>query len=346
MTDSTATTADQSSDQSPQQGQATAVAHPNLALIKYWGKRDDERILPYTGSLSLTLDIFPTRTTVTVDPQAQVDTFRLNGEEVDGVPRERVVRFLEQIREQAGRAEYAVVNSENEVPTGAGLASSAAGFAALACAGAAAYGLELDSRELSRLARRGSGSACRSIESDLVIWHDGAAAGDLDAQDKASYAERVPGPRLAMVIAVVSAEQKAVSSRVAMKDSIATSPFFDGWVSSTKQDLQQMRQALADGDYTHVGQLTESNALRMHATINGNRPVVRYLTPTSIAIFDELERLRADGLEVYGTADAGPNVAVLCRDEDLDRTTDALRKAFPELTLFAAHSGPGAHVVH
>ena len=235
---------------------ATAIAHPNLALIKYWGKRDDERILPHTGSLSLTLDIFPTRTTVTLDPKATDDTFILNGTEVDGVPRERVVRFLDLIRQQAGRSDYAVVTSENEVPTGAGLASSAAGFAALACAGAEAYGLQLDTKDLSRLARRGSGSACRSVESDLVIWHDGldgsdsgdgeGATKDIEAQDRDSFAERVPGPKLAMVIAVVSADQKAVSSRVAMKDSIATSPFFDGWVSSTKADLRAMRQALAD----------------------------------------------------------------------------------------------------
>lgn len=322
---------------------ATAVAHPNLALIKYWGKRDDELVLPHTGSLSLTLDVFPTRTTVALDPSREADALVLNGEEVQGVALERVQQFLDLVRDQAGRTEKAAVTSQNSVPTGAGLASSASGFAALATAAAAAYGLDTDTRSLSRLARRGSGSACRSVVQDLVVWHPGQGHGP--EADAASYAEQVPGPRLAMVIAVVSAQQKAVSSRVAMKETIRTSPFFSGWVSSTTQDLQEMVAALAAQDYTAVGRLTESNALRMHAAINGNRPPVRYLSPVSTEVFDAIEALREQGLEVYGTADAGPNVAVLCRDEDLERTHQALAQRFPQLTLIPARSGPGAHLV-
>lgn len=327
---------------SPATSLATAVAHPNLALIKYWGKRDDRLVLPHTGSLSLTLDVFPTRTTVTPDPQLSEDRFTLNGREVEGIPAERVRTFLDLIRERAGSDVKAHVTSENSVPTGAGLASSASGFAALATAGSAVYRLPQDPASLSRLARRGSGSACRSVLGDLVVWHPGEGSGE--AADAASYAEQVPGPELAMVIAVVSAQEKAVSSRVAMKETIRTSPFFEGWVRSTTEDLKEMTAALVAGDYTRVGELTESNALRMHAAINGNRPPVRYLAPVSIAIFDALAALRAEGLEVYGTADAGPNVAVLCRAEDLERTHATLAERFPDLRLIPARSGPGAHL--
>ncbi|MCT1366924.1 diphosphomevalonate decarboxylase [Kocuria sp. HSID16901] len=321
---------------------ATAVAHPNLALIKYWGKRDHDLVLPCTGSLSLTLDVFPTRTSVRLDPELTNDRLILNEEEVTGNALERVRSFLDIVRERSGQAAYAHVESRNSVPTGAGLASSASGFAALATAASSAYGLPTDSTALSRLARRGSGSACRSVIADLAVWHAGDGEGH--AADATSYAEQVPGPRLAMVIAVVSAAQKSISSRVAMKLTAESSPFFDGWVSGTTADLDDMQTALTAGDYTRVGELTESNALRMHAAINGTRPAIRYLAPTSVALFDAAAELREDGLEVYATADAGPNVAILCREDDLERTRAAFAVRFPDLDLIAARSGPGAYL--
>ena len=332
---------------------ARATAHPNIALVKYWGKRNADLVLPATGSLSLTLDIYPTDTVVSPDPSLTNDIFTLNGEPVPGTPTQRVSAFLDLVRkrsvEQGSGQEkpelphmYARVNSINSVPTGAGLASSASGFAALATAASKAYGLPGDPRSLSRLARRGSGSATRSILGNLVIWHPGE--GDDNNADLTSYAESVPGPDLAMVICVVSGAQKAVSSRVAMADTIRTSPFFDGWVSSTQRDLVDMKHALAVGDYTRVGEITESNALRMHAAINGNRPPVRYLAPTSVAIFDAIAQLRNDRLEVYGTADAGPNFVALCQAKDLDATHAALRERFPDLELIPARAGSGAHL--
>ena len=321
---------------------ATAVAHPNLALIKYWGKRDEQLVLPHTGSLSLTLDVFPTTTTVTPDPELSADAFTLNGVEQTGTSAARVTAFLDLVRRLAGSTAHARVVSENSVPTGAGLASSASGFAALARAAAAAYGLPEDARTVSRLARRGSGSAARSVLGNLVIWYDGKGAEDPDA---ASFAEQVPGPQLGMVIAVVSARTKAVSSRTAMRETVATSPYFPGWVESTAQDLRDMRAALAAGDMEAVGELTESSALRMHAAIMGNRPPVRYLAPTSVALFDAVAALRAEGLGAWATADAGPNVAVLTRAEDVPTLRDRLAERFPDLRLISAQAGPGAHLL-
>ncbi|WP_053385702.1 diphosphomevalonate decarboxylase [Leucobacter japonicus] len=308
---------------------ATARAFPNIALVKYWGKQDEDLILPVAGSLSLTLDAFPTTTTVTLDDSLDADAFTLNGTAQTGNAADRVTRFLDRVRELAGVDTRAVVISTNEAPTGAGLASSASGFAALATAAARAYGLDLDRRDLSRLARRGSGSASRSLVEGLAVWH----AGD----DAHSYAEPVTGPDMRMVIVTVDTAQKAVSSRAAMRRTALTSPFFPAWTSSTEESLAAMLEACAADDFTRVGRITESHALRMHAVIQSCDPPIRYLAPTSVAIFDAVAALREQGIEAYATADAGPNVAVIVRPEQAEELRDAL-EGFGSVRLV----GPGA----
>ncbi|WP_298040316.1 diphosphomevalonate decarboxylase [uncultured Microbacterium sp.] len=295
---------------------STARAYPNIALIKYWGKADEELMLPAAGSLSLTLDTFATTTTVTLVPEADDDSLELNGAEATPEQVRRVTRLLDIVREWSGSTAHARVVTRNEAPTGAGLASSASGFAALATAAADAYGLDLSARDLSRLARRGSGSATRSIFPGLAMWH----AGD----DESSCAEDVSGPDFRMIIVFVDESHKSVTSREAMRRTAATSPFHSAWVESTAQSLDLALQACADDDFTRLGQLTESNALRMHAVIQSAEPPIRYLTARSIAVFDAVERLREDGLEAYATADAGPNVVVISRPADADAVAERL----------------------
>ena len=308
---------------------ATARAFPNIALIKYWGKRDEGLVLPATGSLSMTLDILPTTTTVELGDGPGHDDFELNGSRVEGEPLRRVERFLDLVRELAGSDARAIVRSRNEAPTAAGLASSASGFAALATAASAAYGLDLDSRGLSRLARRGSGSASRSVITGTAIWH----AGD----DEGSFAEAIDAPDFRMVIVTVDGSRKSVPSRDAMRSSASTSPFYPAWVTSTEASLAEMAEACRRGDFTRVGELTEMNALRMHAVIQSNEPPVRYLTSASIAVFDAIARLRESGLESYGTADAGPNVVAIVRPDD----AEALATALSEYGSVRV-AGPGA----
>ncbi|MCK2021832.1 diphosphomevalonate decarboxylase [Microbacterium sp. kSW2-24] len=312
----------------------TARAHPNIALVKYWGKADTALNLPATGSLSMTLDVFPTTTTVTLAPDAAHDEVVLNGAVREGVVRDRVVRFLDIVREMAGSRTAAVVDSVNTVPSAAGLASSASGFAALAAAASRAYGLDLDRTALSRLARRGSGSAARSVIPGFAVWHAGS--------DEESFAEPLDAPDLAMVIAIVNSEEKAVSSRDAMKRTALTSPFYPAWVSSTTETLSAAVQASRDGDVERLGRITETNALRMHAVIQSCDPPVRYLSPVSVALFDLAESLRADGLPVYATADAGPNVVFLCRPQDADAVAAAVR---PLAETMIARPGPGVEVL-
>jgi diphosphomevalonate decarboxylase len=313
---------------------ATARAHPNIALVKYWGKRDAALNLPATGSLSMTLDIFPTTTTVSVEPGLDRDVLVLGGVERDGVPRERVERFLDIVRAAAGSAHRARVESVNTVPSAAGLASSASGFAALAGAAARAYGLDLDVPALSRLARRGSGSASRSVIPGFAVWHAGA-------DDATSFAEAVSAPDLAMVVAMVDRSEKPVSSREAMRRTVLTSPFYPAWVTSTTQSLESALTACADGDIERLGRITETNALRMHAVIQSSDPPLRYLTPTSVAIFDRVAALRESGVPAYATADAGPNVVVLCPPAH----TDTVSAAIGDLAeTVVAHPGPGLQV--
>jgi diphosphomevalonate decarboxylase len=312
---------------------ATARAHPNIALVKYWGKADTTLNLPATGSLSMTLDVFPTTTTVAVDDGLADDVVVLGGEERTGVVRERVVRFLDVVRGLAGVHSRARVDSVNTVPSAAGLASSASGFAALAAAAASAYGLALDTPALSRLARRGSGSAARSVVPGFAVWHAGT--------DAESFAEEVPAPDLAMVVATVDASEKAVSSREAMRRTALTSPFYPAWITSTDESLEAAVTACRAGDVERLGRITETNALRMHAVIQSSDPPVRYLAPRSVALFDRAARLRADGIGAWATADAGPNVVLLCRAGDAEQVRDAVAD-LAEAVI--ARPGPGVAV--
>lgn len=314
---------------------ATARAHPNMALVKYWGKRDEQIMLPSTGSLSMTLDEFPTTTTVQLREDDGPDVLELNGAVAAGEPLRRVTRFLDLVRERSGSEARAIVRSRNEGPTGAGLASSASGFAALATAASAVYDLPQDTRSLSRLARRGSGSACRSIIDRMAVWHAGE-------DDATSFAEQIEAPELAMVVVVVDAGGKKVSSREAMRLTAATSPFAAAWRESTARTLEEMLAACREGDVERIGELAETNALRMHAVIQSTVPSVRYLRGASVGVFDAIEQLRADGLQAWGTADAGPNVVAITRPADAAAVADALAG---HGAVRVVRPGPGARLV-
>lgn len=319
----------------------TAVAHPNIALIKYWGKRDEKLILPTSDSLSMTLDVYPTTTRVRLS-DAGADVVRIGEAPALGEPYARVARFLDLVRELSGRAEHAIVHTCNTVPTAAGLASSAAGFAALATAAAAAYGLELDATALSRLARRGSGSASRSIFGGFAVWRAGTGLSDLD-----SYAEPIDRGDLdpALVVAVVDAGPKTTSSRTAMRHTVQTSPLYWGWVASSMADLADMRGCLERGDLCGAGEIAERNALGMHATMLAARPAVRYLSAASLTVIDTVVELRAAGVGAYVTADAGPNVKVFCSGDEAAVVAERLGALDCVRSIVTARPGPGARLL-
>ena len=187
---------------------ATAISCSNIAFIKYWGNRDNHLRIPANGSISMNLAGLTTRTQVSFDPERPEDELVLNGVTDTGVAAQRVSAFLDLVRRRAGLTHHALVTTENNFPMGTGIASSASAFAALALASSAAAGLKLDQSDLSRLARRGSGSACRSIPGGFVEWHAGET-------DQDSYATSIAPPEhwdLTDHIAIISQEHKETSS--------------------------------------------------------------------------------------------------------------------------------------
>ena len=312
---------------------ATASANTNIALIKYWGKVDESLTIPATSSLSLTLDGTWTTTTVSFDGGSDgEDAVTINGSSPGGTQLSRVTRFLDLVRELSGQTARASVTSSSTVPLAAGLASSAAGFAALAAAASRAAGLHLDDRSLSRLARRGSGSATRSI------WNAGV-------DDDTSYAEPVESALdLAMVVAVVSDRRKTISSRKAMRETMSASPLYPAWVEASREDLRTALAAVRSGDLPALGEVVEANALGMHATMIASRPGIMYWMPQTVEALHAIRDMRGEGLPVWATIDAGPNVKALTQAGSAEQVADALRERLPGAAVSIRRSGAGVRV--
>lgn len=315
-----------------------ARAHTNIALIKYWGKANKELIIPMNNSLSLTLDAFYTETTVTFSKEFTTDTFYLDQILQDDKGTKKVSQFLDLVRNIAEIDLFATVESQNFVPTAAGLASSASGLAALAGACNTALKLNLSKTELSRLARRGSGSACRSIYGGFVEWEKGE-------DDLTSFATPVPSDRweeeLAMIFILINDRQKDVSSRDGMECTVATSAFYDGWLQTSPLDLQTAKEAIAAKNFEQLGHVTEANGLKMHATTLGATPPFTYWSPDSLRAMDRVREIRQMGLPCYFTMDAGPNVKVFCQKKDVQAILSQLEMTFNKNQLTCAYSGPG-----
>lgn len=322
----------------------TAVAGANIALVKYWGKRDAALNLPAAGSLSLTLKELGTRTTVRFGEHlGPRDRLRLNGQEPDDPTRTRIVAFLDLVRAYAGTDARAEMVSENSVPTASGLASSASGFAALALAASRAAGLSLTPEQLSVLARRGSGSAARSIFGGFVRMTAGTAPDGTDAH--ASPIPEGDGWTLRLVVAVTAAGPKAIGSTAAMERTERTSPYYQGWVASIPRDLLEARAAIAERDLPRLGALIERNALRMHASAMAADPPILYWTPATVAAMETVRRLRDEGIPAYFTIDAGPHVKALCSAGVATQVEAALAATPGVLRTYVASAGRGARVL-
>ena len=288
---------------------ATALAHPNIALVKYWGKRDDARILPHQSSLSVTLA--PMHVTTTVEFGAvETDEVELNGAVAKGSEAARVLVALDLIRALAPKLGKAKVVSRGDFPAAAGLASSAAGFAALAVAGRAAAGLPRDVRAESILARQGSGSACRSIQGGVCVWRKGSALDGSDSVAEQAFTES-HWPQLRLVVAMVSREEKEVKSRDGMRNTVDTSVYYPAWAKNADAEINPALAAIRAKDLQAIGELAERNAWRMHATALAADPPLCYLKPATLAVIQALAVERRAGRPMYFTLDAGPNPVIL-----------------------------------
>ncbi|MBK8032322.1 MAG: diphosphomevalonate decarboxylase [Chloroflexi bacterium] len=320
-------------------GTATARANANIAFIKYWGNQNDQLRLPVNPSISMNLGGLYAETTVTWDGALNTDSFALNGKEESGGGLERVSTHLDVLRARLGFATRARVESANNFPTGAGIASSAAAFAALSVAGAAAAGAQLSERELTTIARLGSGSASRSVPTGFVEWY----AADTH---EGSFAQSMGAPEywdIVDVIAVVSKKHKDVGSSAGHK-SANTSDLQGARVAGAGERFAICRQAILDRDFATFAQVVEHDSNLMHAVMMTSRPPLFYWLPPTLAIMEAVRQWRAEGLRVCYTLDAGPNVHCICVREDAQRVSDRLRASSDVLDVLVASPGAGAQV--
>ncbi len=317
---------------------ATARAGANIALVKYWGKRDPKLNLPATGSLSITLAELETVTRVALDPQRDADDFELDGLPCDPAP---VTAVLDLLRPPDGPRCRVV--SRNNFPTGAGLASSASGHAALVVAAAAVFRPELDRGALSAIARRGSGSAARSLFGGFCHLHAGEAPDGSDCRAE-GIAEAGHWP-LEVVVAITDAGPKAVSSRDGMNRTMATSPYYPAWVASVPADLARARRAIAERDFAELAEVSEHSALKMHASALAAQPGLLYWNGATLACLERVRALREEGVGVFFTVDAGPQVKAVCRPGEGGRVAAELGAIPGVQRVLRTSLGPGAGLI-
>jgi diphosphomevalonate decarboxylase len=300
-------------------------APTNIALCKYWGKRDTELNLPMTPSLSISLRD-KGATTQIAEIAAPHDRITLNGQSVantDGFC-QRLTAFLDLFRPTAATCYQ--VDTQINIPVAAGLASSACGFAALVLALNELYEWRLSAGELSVLARLGSGSAARSLWSGFVEWYAGSSADGMDSHG-VLLSERWPS--LCVGLHLLSTGQKPISSREAMQRTVQTSQLYTAWPAQVRADMRTLKAAIAAQDFERLGQVAEANALAMHATMMSAWPPVIYSQPQTLSAMQQIWRLRADGVPVYFTQDAGPNLKLLFPESALP----PIQSVFPDLIL-------------
>lgn len=307
--------------------QGIGYAPTNIALCKYWGKRDTELNLPVTSSLSIALPDKGAMTTLKWNTKAE-DVVVLNGETLaaDSSFVTRLVQYLDLFRTESKW--YLHIDIKMNIPVAAGLASSACGFASLVCALNDLMQWQLPPRDLSILARLGSGSAARSLWNGFVFWHEGMREDGMD-----SYGEplQVDWPTLRIGILPISEQQKHISSRDAMLRTVNSSALYGSWPRKVSQDLSIFKQALKTRNFSLLGGTAESNALSMHATMLSSWPPICYFLPESLAAMRQIWELRKEGCEVYFTEDAGPNLKLIF----LQPQSEKLQSVFPDMEIIS-----------
>jgi diphosphomevalonate decarboxylase len=313
---------------------ASAIAHPNIAFIKYWGNQDQKLRIPSNGSISMTLSALETETSVSFYPTLEDDKFILNQEVQSGPSFLRVSSHLDVIRKKAGFSLNAEVISQSNFPFGAGIASSASGFAALTVAAAKAAKLNLNPTELSRIARLGSGSACRSIFGGYVEWEAGTENGD-------SYATQIADQdywELSDLIVIVEKTHKEVGSTSGHKLA-DTSPLQKSRVQDAARRLEICRKAILERDFPSLSSIIEEDSNMMHAVMMTSNPQLIYWRPETISIMKAVQEWRHAGMEVCFTIDAGPNVHCICTPPYRDEL-NSLLKQIPGV-IEVVHTTPG-----
>ncbi|MBN2802091.1 MAG: diphosphomevalonate decarboxylase [Deltaproteobacteria bacterium] len=322
---------------------ASAKAFANVALVKYFGKRDRVLNLPDASSLSLTLEPLQTVTKIVFDESYKSDKVLFNGDVVEGSAATRISSFLDIARNLKGITLKANVDTTNSFPTAAGLASSASGFAALARAVDYALDLKLDDTALSAYARRGSGSASRSVFGGFVKWQRGEKD---DGSDSHGICIKKPSWwDLRMIVGVADSGQKSMGSTGAMNLTKETSPYYKSWIKSAQSHVNEAVEAIEKKDFQKLGEITENSALLMHGAIMGSNPGIMFLKGTTIDAYHLTVEMRKKGLGAYFTCDAGPQPKILCTVEDAVKIERELSMLKGIKKVINCKIGDGAQVI-
>ncbi len=315
-------------------GTATALAHPNIAFIKYWGNRDDALRLPANGSISMNLAELRTQTSVNFRNDLRGDVLTIDGKEINGAALARVNSFMDQVRRLAPDAGYAEIVSKNNFPMGVGIASSAAAFSALALAATGAAGLDLKENECSRLARLGSGSACRSVPDGFCEWSYGTGDEDSCAVSIAPASHW----NLVDLIALISDTHKKVGSSAGHMSAL-TSPFQAERIRTAPERIAICRQAILEKDFKALAEVSEQDMIMMHSVMMTQDPPLLYWEPATIQTIKAVKGWRKEGLDCFATVDAGPNVHVICTANSAPIVKERLEKISGIREILS--SGPG-----
>jgi diphosphomevalonate decarboxylase len=320
--------------------EASAQANSNIAFIKYWGNADDRLRLPVNPSMSINLDGLHTNTTVIWDERLASDELFINQAPAESKALNRVSAHLNYIRDRLGITSFAQVRSVNNFPMGAGIASSASSFAALTVAAVAAAGGNLSEKELTTIARLGSGSAARSIPTGFVEWHTGTKHED-------SFAASFAPPdhwELIDVIAIISSEHKSVTSSEG-HPSAKTSDLQDARVAGAIKRFNTCKQAIFDRDFETFAEVVERDSNLMHAVMMTSRPPLFYWQPATLTVMDHIRHWRAEGVNVCYTLDAGPNVHCICLRDSVDVVSQRLQALSGVQSIRVAKIGGPAKLI-
>ena len=312
-------------------------SYANIAIVKYWGKKDAKKMIPATSSISLTLNDMFTETEmefisdedikISVEKEMKngdykdkfsnmTDLFYLNGELQDSVHTEKISKVVDLFREN--RSQKVKISTTNNMPTAAGLSSSSSGLSAIIKACNELFGKNYTQSELAQISKFGSGSSSRSFFGPIAAWD----------KDTGEIYEIRTDLKLAMIILVLNENKKEISSRNGMELCAKTSTYFDEWVKQSEIDFINMKKYLAENDFEKVGTLTEENALRMHKTTETANPPFTYFNEKTYEAMDFVKNLRNNGEKCYFTMDAGPNVKVLCLEENLEKLAGIFGKKY------------------
>jgi diphosphomevalonate decarboxylase len=320
---------------------STAIAHSNTALIKYWGKQNEKLIIPMNNSISLTNSALTTTTTVEFSQKFSDDIFILNEQSQYGKTKDRVINHLNLIRNLANSTLKAKVVSKNNFPTASGLASSASGFAALTLATCSALNLKKNKKELSMISRRGSGSSCRSIFGGFVEWVKEDENGD-------SFAKQLADENwfdIRDIVIVLNASKRKISTRDAMKISKKTSPYFDMRIENIDDQLERLRKAIKEKNFTLIGEITEIDCLNLHFIAMTSKPTQIFWTADTLNIMLIIAELRENGIDAYYTIDTGANLHVLTLPKYEMEVINAIKKAKNIEQIIQSKPGPDAYLI-